>query len=130
MIINTLDIEVVAPLKYMCNFWRFLNLLLINGEIELDLSWQKECITSEMSITPRVAWNPNANSHVQAKVAIQITGVTFQINNAKLYVTVATLSINDNKQGSKITISWNEHRSEKRAQPRNNKFRLSDWSNI
>ena len=39
MIINTLDIEVVAPLKYMSNFWRFLDLLFINGEIELDLSW-------------------------------------------------------------------------------------------
>ena len=28
--------------------------------------------------------------------AIQTTGVTFQINNAKLYVPVVTLSINDN----------------------------------
>ena len=27
---------------------------------------------------------------------IQTTGVTFQINNAKLYVPVVTLSINDN----------------------------------
>ena len=68
-----------------------------------------------MSITPRVAWNPNANPHDP-----QITGATFQINNAKLDATVATLSINDNKQGFEITISWNKHRSEKRTQPRNN----------
>ena len=42
----------------------------------------------------------------------QTTGATFQINNAKLYVPVVTLSINDNikfleniKQGFKRTIS-------------------------
>ena len=36
---NTLDTEVVVPLKNFSNFWRFLNLILINCEIELDLSW-------------------------------------------------------------------------------------------
>ena len=35
---NTLDAEVVVPLKYLSNFWRFLNLSLINCEIKLDLS--------------------------------------------------------------------------------------------
>ena len=36
---NTLDAEVVVPLKYLSNFWRFLHLPLINCEKELDLSW-------------------------------------------------------------------------------------------
>ena len=46
------------------------------------------------------------------------TGATFQINNAKLYVPVITLSTNNIKflenikQGSKRTISWNKYRSE------------------
>ena len=47
------------------------------------------------------------------------TGSTFQINNAKFYVAVVTLSINDHtkfleniKQGSKRRISWNKYRSE------------------
>ena len=35
---NTLNAEVVVPLKYLSNFWRFINLPLINCEIELDLS--------------------------------------------------------------------------------------------
>ena len=35
---KTLDTEVAVPLKYLSNFWRFLDLLLINCEIELDLS--------------------------------------------------------------------------------------------
>ena len=35
---NTLNAEVVVPLKYLSNFWRFLDLSLINCQIELDLS--------------------------------------------------------------------------------------------
>ena len=35
---NTLDTVVVVPLKYLSNFWRFLDLPLINSEIEFDLS--------------------------------------------------------------------------------------------
>ena len=38
---NILDVEVVVPLKYLSNFWRSLDLLLINCEIELDLSCSK-----------------------------------------------------------------------------------------
>ena len=68
-------------------------MLLTNCEIELDLSWSKECIIAEISITPRIPPNPNA---VQEVVAMQTTGATFQINNAKLYVPVVTLSINNN----------------------------------
>ena len=36
--INTLDPELVVPLKCVSNFWRSLDLPLINCEIELDLS--------------------------------------------------------------------------------------------
>ena len=85
---------------------------MINCEIELDLSWSKECIISERSIVPRVAGNPDANSPVQEVAVIKTTGAAFQINNPKLYVSVVTLSINDNikflenvKQGFKKTIS-------------------------
>ena len=38
---NRLDAEVVVPWKYLSNPSRFLNLLLINYEIELNLSWKK-----------------------------------------------------------------------------------------
>ena len=60
-------------------------------------------------------------------MATATTGATFQINNAKLYVPVATLSINDNvkflenvKQGFKRTISRNKYRSEITTQTKNN----------
>ena len=38
-----LNVEFTIPLKYLSNFWRFLNLSLINCEIELNLSWTKDC---------------------------------------------------------------------------------------
>ena len=54
-----------------------------------------------------------------AMSALQITGATVQMNKAKLYLSVATFSINNNmkfleniKQGFKGTTSWNKHRSE------------------
>ena len=52
---DTLDTDVVVPLKYLSNFWRSLGLLIINCEIELDLSWSRHCIISEISITAAVA---------------------------------------------------------------------------
>ena len=63
-------------------------MLLINCEIELDLSWSKEGVISKIPITPRVVGNQNTNLPVPAVAAIQTT-------NAKLYVPVVTLSIND-----------------------------------
>ena len=41
---------------------------------------------SEISITPRIAANPNANLSVAVLEAIQTTRATFQNKNAKLYV--------------------------------------------
>ena len=57
---------------------------MINCEIELDLSWLKEIIISEISITPRIAGNTNARAPVPHREARQTTGTAFQINNAKL----------------------------------------------
>ena len=35
------DVKVVVPLKHLSNFWRSLNILLINCEVELILTWFK-----------------------------------------------------------------------------------------
>ena len=71
--------------------------------------------------------NPDANAPLPEVAAIQTTGATFQINNAKRYVPVVTLSINDNinffekiKHGFKRIISCNKYRSEVTTQPKNN----------
>ena len=80
---------------------------LIYGEIELVLSWTKDCVLIQ-----------NHDS---------ITGTNFMITRTKLYVPVVTLSINDNikfleniKQVFKRKISWNKYRSEITTQPKKN----------
>ena len=78
-------------------------------------------------IISRIPGNPGANPHVQELPVIKTTAATFQINNAKFYVPVVTLSINHNikfleniKQRFKRTISWNKYRSEITTQTVNN----------
>ena len=75
---NTLDKEVVVPLKNLSNFWRFLDLLLIDYEKAVDLSWSKEYIIYEISITPRIPANPDVNPPVQEVAAIQTMGQYFK----------------------------------------------------
>ena len=38
------DVTIAIPLKYLGNFWRSLDISLINCEITLILSWYKECV--------------------------------------------------------------------------------------
>ena len=106
-----------------------LNLPLINCEIELDLSCKKNGVISEISRTLEVFANPNANPPTNCVPQTQSSKATFQTNNAKLFVPVITLYINDNfkflenmKQGFKRIISWNKYRSGITAQPKNNNF--------
>ena len=77
---DILDAEVVVLLKYLSNFCRSPDLPLINYEIELDRTFRS------------VDWNANP---VMYQVKTATTGATFQINNAKCYSSVVTLSIND-----------------------------------
>ena len=65
-----LDAEVVVPLKDLSNFWRSFDLLLINCEIELDLSCSKEFQISEISIIPSVPGKTDANPPVLDMAAI------------------------------------------------------------
>ena len=88
---NILDKEVAVPLKYLCNFWRSLDLPFIDCQIELDMRWTKNCVLSKISRT----FNAVGDLPVQ-EVETTTIGATFWINNAKLYVPVVTLPINDN----------------------------------
>ena len=77
--------EDVIPVKYLSNFWRSLNIPLINCEIELVLTWSKNCVLADMTV--RAAGN---NDDPPAIVAP--TGLEFQIKDTKLYIPVVTLS--------------------------------------
>ena len=91
---SRLNAEVAIPLKYLINFCRYLDLLLINCEIEIDLTCSTYSIISQVSKTFREV-DPNADPNGYEEV-IATTGAKLQIDNAKLYVPVVTLPINDN----------------------------------
>ena len=41
---NEKDVEIMVPLKYLSNFWRNLEMPLINSEINLILIWSSTCV--------------------------------------------------------------------------------------
>ena len=38
------DVEIIVPLKYLSNFWRALEMPLINCETQLIMSWSENCV--------------------------------------------------------------------------------------
>ena len=112
--------EIIIPLKHLSNFWRSLNILLINCEVELILTWTKNCALADMTV--KAAGNNNVLPAIVAP-----TGLEFQITDTKLYVPVVTLSKENNiklleqlKTGFKKTIKWNKYRSQMYFQNNNN----------
>ena len=90
--------EVVTPLKHLSNFWRTLNIPLINCEIELILTRSKNCVLADMT----AANNPPI-------------GLEFQMTDTTLYGPVVTLSKENDKKnleqlisGFKRTVKWNK----------------------
>ena len=77
------ETEVVIPLKHLSNFWRSLNIPLINCEVDLILTWSKNYVLVHMT-------ERDAEGHDPAIVAS--TGLEFTIIDTKLYVPVVTLS--------------------------------------
>ena len=69
------DVKVVVPLKQLSNFWRSLNIPLINCEVELILTWSKNCVLADMTV------NPAAIPAIVAPL-----GAKFTITDTKLYV--------------------------------------------
>ena len=111
------NVEIVVPLKYLSNFWRTLDMVLINCEVSLILTWSKNCVLTSEAIR-------NAEPGVNA--INYPAGAPFKIKDTKLYVPVVTLSAeNDNKllkqlkTGFKRTITWNKYRSAMSNQDRN-----------
>ena len=42
------EVEIFVPLKYLRNFWRTLNMPLINCEVSLILTWSENCVITSM----------------------------------------------------------------------------------
>ena len=95
---GTKVVEIIVPLKYLSNFWRTLEMPLINCKVNLILTW----------------------SSTRVLVATNIDGenATFAITDTKIYVPVVTLSTQKNtkflqqlKSGFKRVINWNKYLS-------------------
>ena len=86
---GTKETEVVIPLKHLNNFWRSLDILLINCEVELILTWIKNCALADMTV--RATGNNNGPPAIIAP-----TGLEFQITDTILYVPVVTLAKENN----------------------------------
>ena len=94
------NVKVVVPLKYLSNFFRSLEMPLINCKIKLNLTWKKECVLSN-----------------------QAGDAVFIINDTKMYVPVVTLSKEDNKdfieqqnKGFQRSIYWNEYETKEQTE--------------
>ena len=70
--------KTVVPLKYLSNFWRSLEMPLINCSVHLELNWIEDCILS--------------NAGDSAK---------FKITDATLHVPIVTLSTKDKSKFNK-----------------------------
>ena len=88
----------MVPLKYLSNFWRTLEIPLINCEVNPILTWSSTCVL--------IATN------------IQNQAATFEITDTKLYVPKVTLSTQENTKFLqqlnscfKRVINWNKYLS-------------------
>ena len=83
------DVKIVVPLRYLSNFWRSLNTLLINCEVELILTWFKNCVLISKSRR-----DADYNAPINSKID-NPENATFKITDTKLYAPVVTLSTKD-----------------------------------
>ena len=95
---GTKDVEIMIPLKYLSNFWRTLEMALINCEVNVILAWSSTCVIVSPNIVNQ--------------------GATFTITDSRLYVPVVTLSTQENtkllqqlKSDFKRANIWNKYLS-------------------
>ena len=97
--------KIAVPLKYLSNFFRSLEMPLINCKIHLELNWNNNCV---MYGADTYAGSDNVNNRE----------ATFKIRSTKLYVLIVTLSTKDNvnlttqiNKGFKRSVYWNKYKS-------------------
>ena len=106
---GTSNVKIMVHMKYLSNFWRTPEMPLRNCEINLILTWSQSCVIVSTNVA-----NQNA---------------AFAIGDTKLYVSVVTLSTQDNskllhqlKYGFKRVITWNKYLSKPELLARNTNF--------
>ena len=97
-------VKIAVPLKYLSNFWRSLEIPLINCQVELSLKWIENCVLTIATIDADAS-------------ATGADSATFEITDAKLYDSIVTLSAENNAKLSKIlsegfkkSVYWNKYK--------------------
>ena len=100
---NEKDVEIMVPLKYLSEFCRTLEMPLINCEVSLILTLSSTCVITNSS-----------------------SEGAFKITDTKLFVSIITLSTQDNakllqqlKSSFKRVLNWNKHLSKPELLARN-----------
>ena len=102
-----------APLQYLINFWRSLEMLLINCKVELKLKWKKYCVLVAAGLK-------NADDN---------RNIIFTIKEAKLSIPAVTLPAKDSQKLSKFlskrfegSVYWNEHKTKSENKNMTNEY--------
>ena len=85
---------IVVPLKNLSNFWRTLDMPLINCEINLILTWSENCALTSKETRNAV---PAQGGNLAVTAINNPPNATFKITDIKLYVPVVTLSTKNDK---------------------------------
>ena len=100
---NEEDVEIMVPLMYLSNFWRALEIPLMNCEVNFILTWSSTCV---------ITYSTGAG--------------VFEITDTKLYVSAVILTTQDNSKlhqqsssGFKRVINWNNYFSKPELLRRN-----------
>ena len=114
--------DIVVPLKYLSNFWKTLDITLINCEVSLILTWSENCVLTNIKTQTARGTRVTINAPINAP-----TNATFKVTDVKLYLPGVTLSTENDKTfleqlrtGFKRTIKWNKYRSEMTNQTQKN----------
>ena len=87
------EAKIVVPLKYLSNFWRLLEMPLVNCKVYLELNWIEDCILSSAGHSAK-----------------------FEITDAKLHVPIVTLSTKNSanltkqlSEGLRRSVYWSSY---------------------
>ena len=90
---NEKDVEIMVPLKYLSNFWRTLEMPLINCEVNLILTWSSTCVITESN---------GAGTFATTVTKLAVVTLSTQKN---------TKFLQQLKSGFKRVINWNKYLS-------------------
>ena len=93
------NVEIIVPIKCLSNFWRTLEMPLINCEVNLILTWSERCVILSNDVA-----NQNARFAItDKKLHVTVTNLLKHYYNTKL--------VQQLKSGFKRVTNWNKYLS-------------------